>query len=218
MGLFSNTPKKPAISADLGRPETPEETAARRAEQSRLYRARKTINNLIFSLLVTVGLAVVIYFMVPHSEGNPNWAVDYQKVSASAQSTVNSPLVTPNMPSTWKANKAQIRTGTADKVIVWYIGFIPPANTYIGYRQGIAASASWTASVLPDLRSSGTKHIGGLVWTVYDNRSAEHPGNLAYALSTTANGDVFVLNGTASDADFEAIAGQVAAGIKGGSK
>ena len=216
MALFSRKPKAPAISADLGRPETPEETAARKAEQSRLYKARKTVNNLIFSLLVTVGLAVAMYFLVPHGEASPNWAVDYQKISAEAQATVTTPLDTPVMPADWRANKAQLKLGATDKVIVWYIGFITPSNTYIGYRQGLKANDAWTASVLPDLKPTGTKKIGGVEWQEFNNRSAEQPGNLAYALVTVRGGDVFVLNGNANDADFEAIAASVAKNLPGG--
>jgi hypothetical protein len=213
VAFFSRNPKKPAVSADLGRPETPEETAARKSEQSRLYRARKTINNLVYSLLVTVGLAVVIYFLVPHSEPTPNWAVDYVQISAQAQGTVTSPLDTPVMPSDWKANKAELKLSPSDKVVVWYIGFITPTSTYIGYRQGLDANDTWRASVLKDLKATGTKKIGGVEWTEYDNRSAEQPGNLAYALVTVAGGDVFVLNGNADNKDFEAIATKVASGL-----
>lgn len=210
MSFFSRAPKKPAISADLGRPETPEETAARKAEQSRLYRARKTVNNLVFSLLVTVGLAVGIYFMVPHSDATPEWEVDYQKVSIEAQSTVTTPLDTPLMPADWRANKAQISMGASDKVIVWYIGFITPSDQYIGYRQGVAANPAWTSSILDGLKPTGEKKIGNVVWQEFNNRSAEQAGNLAYALVTTVGSDVFVLNGTASDAEFESLATQVA--------
>lgn len=213
MALFSRKPKAPAISADLGRPETPEETAARKAEQSRLYKARKTVNNLVFSLLVTVGLAVVIYFAVPHSEGNPNWAVDYQKIAVEAQASVNTPLDTPAMPADWRANKAQLKLGATDKVVVWYVGFITPRNTYIGYRQGLDASDSWRASILTDLKPTGTKKIGGVEWQEFNNRSAEQPGNLAYALVTVKGKDVFILNGDADNADFEAIAAKVAQGL-----
>jgi hypothetical protein len=213
VSLFSRKPKAPAVSADLGRPETPEESAARRAEQSRLYKARKTVNNLVFSLLVTVGLAIVIYFAVPHGNPTPNWAVDYQKIAAEAQTSVTTPLDTPSMPADWRANKAQIKLGATDKVVVWYVGFITPSNTYIGYRQALDANASWSASILTDLKPTGTKKIGGVEWQEFNNRSAEQPGNLAYALVTVKGKDVFVLNGNASNADFEAIAAKVAAGL-----
>jgi hypothetical protein len=213
VAFFSRNPKKPAVSADLGRPETAEETAARKADQSRLYRARKTVNNLVYSLLVTVGLAVVIYFLVPHSEPSPNWAVDYLKVSAQAQQTVTTALDTPAMPADWKANKAELKLSSSDKVVVWYIGFITPSSTYIGYRQGLDANDTWRASVLSDLKPTGTRTIGGVEWTEYDNRSAEQPGNLAYALVTVAGGDVFVLNGNADNKDFDALATKVAAGL-----
>lgn len=210
---MARSPKAPNVSADLGRPETPEETAARKAQQSRLYRQRKTVNNLVYSLLVTVGLALVIFLLVPHSDATPNWAVDYQKVAAQAQATVKTPLVTPAMPADWRANQAKIKMSSNDKVVVWYIGFVTPDDTFIAYRQGLAANDAWTASILTDIKPTGKSEVGGLTWSVYDNRSAEHPGNLAYAMVTVVNGDVFVLNGNASNQDFEAIAAKVASGL-----
>lgn len=210
---MARKPKAPAVSADLGRPETPAETAARKAQQSRLYRQRKTVNNLVYSLLVTVGLALVIFLLVPHADANPNWAVNYQKIATEAQATVNAPLVTPDMPSDWRANQARIKMNPTDKVAVWYIGFITPKDTFIAYRQGISANPSWTASILPDLKSTGVVTIGGIEWQVFNNRSSEHPGNLAYALVTVKGPDVFVLNGNATDHEFADIAAHISAQI-----
>lgn len=207
---MARKPKEPAISADLGRPETPEETAARKAEQSRLYRQRKTVNNLIYSLLVTVGLALVIFLLVPHADSSPNWAVDYQKIAKQVQASVDKPLVTPLMNSSWRANQAKIRMNSLDKIAVWQVGFITPSDTFISYRQALSASSSWTASMVKDLRPTGEKVIAGITWQVFNNRSAEQPGNLAYALATVKNGVVFLLNGSASDADFDALASNIA--------
>ncbi len=210
---MARSSKAPNVSADLGRPETPEETAARKAQQSRLYRQRKTVNNLVYSLLVTVGLALVIFLLVPHSDTSPNWAVDYQKVAAQAQATVKTPLVTPVMPADWRANQAKIKMSSSDKVVVWYIGFVTPDDRFIAYRQGLAANDTWTASILTDLKPTGTKTIGGVEWQEFNNRSAEHPGNLAYALVTVKGTDVFVLNGNAGDKDFAALAANISAQI-----
>jgi hypothetical protein len=202
VAFLSRKPKAPAISADLGRPETPEETAARKAEQSRLYRARKTINNLVYSLLVTVGLAVVIYFLVPHPNANPDWAVDYVKIGAETQATTGESLDIPTMPKTWKANQAKLTGGGAAGPIVWRVGFVTPTNDYISYRQGIDADTTWVKVILKDKRQTGTREIGGLVWQEFDNRSVEGAGNLAYALVTVAGGDTYILNGTAPTAQF----------------
>jgi hypothetical protein len=45
------------VVAELGRPETPAETAARKAESSRLHRQRQTVNNLVYSLIATLGIS-----------------------------------------------------------------------------------------------------------------------------------------------------------------
>ena len=213
MAFLSRKPKAPAVSADLGRPETPEETAARKAEQSRLYRARKTINNLVYSLLVTVGLAVGIYLMVPHPNANPNWVIDYVKVGTQIQQTTGESLDIPTLPATWRANQAKISGGGASGPVVWRVGFITPTDQFISYRQAMKADKSWVALILKDVRKTGTRTIGGLVWQEFDNRSAEGAGNLAYALVTVAGGDTYVLNGTAPTDQFTELATAVAKGL-----
>jgi hypothetical protein len=210
MALFSRTPKPAAVSADLGRPETPEESAARKSEQSRLYRARKTINNLVYSLLVTVGMAVVIYVMVPHPNAEPNWAVDYVKIGTQVAQTSGASLDIPTLPATWRANQAKISGGGAAGPVVWRVGFITPTEEYISYRQAINAEKSWSSQILKDVRPTGSRNIGGLVWQEFDNRSAEGAGNLAYALVTVAGGSTYVLNGTAPTAQFTELATSVA--------
>lgn len=205
--------RQPRVVAELGRPETAEETAARKAENSRLYRQRKTVNNLILSLLATLGVVAIIFFAVPRPDTPPNWEVDYLQIAEDAQLAVTSPLVTPRMPADWKANSAKLKLSN-DKVTTWSVGFITPTNEYIGYRQALQADASWLSNHLEQLPTTATTTIGGLDWQVYDNRSAEDAGNLAYALVTTANGDTFVLNGTASDDEFAQAAAEVATQIE----
>ena len=75
------------------------------------------------------------------------------------------------------------------------------------------ADNSWVAVVLKDVRKTGTRTIGGLVWQEFDNRSAEGAGNLAYALVTVAGGDTYVLNGTAPTDQFTELATAVAKGL-----
>jgi hypothetical protein len=213
VAFLSRKSKSPAVSAELGRPETPEETAARKAEQSRLYRARKTINNLVYSLLVTVGLAVGIYLLVPHSNANPDWVIDYVKVGAQIQQATGEGLDIPTLPTSWRANQAKISGGGASGPVVWRVGFITPTDQFISFRQAIKADASWVPSILKGVRKTGTRTLGGLVWQEFDNRSAEGAGNLAYALVTVAGGDTYLLNGTAPTEQFTTLATAVAKGI-----
>ena len=57
--------RAPRVVAELGRPETAQETADRKAEFSRTYRASQNTRNLIAALLVTLAVVVVIVFAVP---------------------------------------------------------------------------------------------------------------------------------------------------------
>ncbi|MDH6423005.1 DUF4245 domain-containing protein [Aurantimicrobium minutum] len=206
--------KQPKIVAELGRPETPAETAARKAENSRLYRSRKTINNLIYSLLVTVGLVLVIYFMVPRAEGDPNWKIDYVAQSEIASQSLGEDLLVPAMPEQWRANAAELRNATNGQVISWYIGFITPADKFIAFNEAFDADATWISNTLKDYPATGEITIDGQVWTVYDNRAMNDAGNVQYALVTTSGRSTVVLFGTADNAEFEQLATSITADLR----
>lgn len=206
--------KKPKIVAELGRPETPAETAARKAENSRLYKSRKTINNLVYSLLVTVGLVAVIYFLVPRADGEPNWQVDYVAQSEIASKSLGESLLVPAMPEQWRANAAELRNATNGQVTSWYIGFITPSDKFIAFNEAFDANETWVANELKDYPTTGTVTIDGQQWTVYDNRSMNDAGNVEYAMVTTLGRSTVVLYGTADDAEFEQLATSITADLR----
>ena len=206
--------KKPKIVAELGRPETPEETIARKQENSRLYRSRKTINNLVFSLLVTVGLVAAIYFLVPRADGEPNWQVDYVAQSEIASQSLGEPLLVPAMPELWRANAAELRNAANGQVTSWYIGFITPKDKFIAFNEAFDANETWVTNELKDYPATGTKNIDGQEWTVYDNRSYKEAGNVQYAMVTTLGRSTVVLYGTADDAEFDQLATSITADLR----
>ena len=206
--------KKPKIVAELGRPETPAETAARKAENSRLYKSRKTINNLVYSLLVTVGLVAVIYFLVPRADGEPNWQVDYVAQSEIASTSLGESLLVPAMPEQWRANAAELRNATNGQVTSWYIGFITPSDKFIAFNEAFDANETWVSNELKDYPATGTVTIDGQQWTVYDNRSMNDAGNVEYAMVTTLGRSTVVLYGTADDAEFEQLATSITADLR----
>ena len=57
----------PRVVAELGRPETAAETAARKAESSRVYRSSQTTRNLIAALLVTIAMLATSTAVAPVS-------------------------------------------------------------------------------------------------------------------------------------------------------
>lgn len=201
------------VVAELGRPETAEETAQRKAEASRNRRARQTVNNLWYSLLATLGIVLVVVLLVPRAQAPIRGEVDYRRVAAQASASLPEPVLVPRVPTGWSSNAAELRTETADDVTEWYIGFLTPSNEYIGFSEGFEANATWLLGKVEGARESGSQAIGGLTWSVFDNRTAEDPGLAEYALATTVEGTAFVLYGSANDDEFRTLAEGVAAEI-----
>lgn len=204
--------KPPAVVAELGRPETAEETAERRAQNSRDHRNRQTVNNLVYSLLATVGLVLVIVLIVPRGTpagSNPN--VDYKTVASQAQGSEPDRLVVPELPSGWTSNNAQLQTKTPDNVDSWLIGLISPKKQYIAVDQGFKANDSWVAEQVNKSLAKGTTTIDGVTWDVYDNRNSGTDNNdVDYALVAAAGHSTIVLFGTADDAEFRTVARSLA--------
>jgi hypothetical protein len=203
------SPKKrqPPVVAELGRPETPAETAARQAEASRNHRSRQTVNNLIYSLLATVAVVAVIVLLVPRGQPGVTPNVDYATIAAQAQGAEPDPLVSPKLPAGWKSNSAMLRTKTPDGIDSWYIGLITPSQQYVGVTQGFKANPTWLAVQVNQTLAKGTTTIDGVLWDVYDNRnSGANNGNVAYALTTAAGASTYVVFGTATPAEIEVVA------------
>ncbi|CAN5279769.1 hypothetical protein BH09ACT6_BH09ACT6_20990 [soil metagenome] len=205
--------KPPRVVAELGRPETLEETQARKAEQSRKYRANKTINNLWLSLLVCVGLVIVIVLLVPRDDTSHLQAVDYRAVATSAQAAFPVPVAVPDLPATWTSNAAELRTGT-DKVTSWYIGLVTPSKNYIGLTQAVNVTDGWFADQVKDSPAAGTTTLNGVEWTIYDNRTtARAVGNVKYALTTQSGASTYVVFGDASDAEIAQVASSIGGNV-----
>ncbi|MCU1569401.1 MAG: phosphonoacetaldehyde hydrolase [Naasia sp.] len=210
---MSDPARPPRVVAELGRPETAEETAARKEEDRRKRRGRQTVNNLWYSLLVTVGVVVVIILLVPRGAQDFAPNVDYPAAAQEAQGAVDQPLAVPEPGKQWRSNAAQLRTETADGVVSWYIGFLTPRSQYLGFSQGIDANESWLVQLLDGARADGTVTLGGLEWTVYDDRASGAQGNVSYALSTTTATAVYAVYGTADPDEAAALATAVAQSI-----
>lgn len=211
---MSRSPNPPVV-AELGRPETAKETAARKAQNSRNHRNRQTTNNLVYSLLATLALVAIIVLFVPRSAPTTQTNVDYTSIAAQGQGSEPDALAIPRLPKSWKSNSAELHTDTADKIDSWYIGLITPSTQYIGFTQGFKANDTWLANLLENSTGSGAVTIDGIKWTVYDNRNASRDvGNAKYALTTQSGHSTYVLLGTAKTAEFDTVAKSLAAQIK----
>lgn len=190
------------IVAELGRPETPEETFARQAESSRLYRARKTFPNLVWALLVSLLAVLAIWFLVPRDDSPVVRDIDVAQASAQAEAALGRPVARPEVPEGWTANTAELRTG-ADGVAEWSVGYvIPDANgsptEFAGLSQGIDANPTWVLARTGTRTPTGTVELGGRSWDEYDYTSLpeDEAGNAAYAVSTEVDGATLVVYGS----------------------
>lgn len=199
--------RPPRVVAELGRPETPEETAARKAENSVNYRQRQTLRNLLLALGASLLAVLVIVLLVPRSDTPIERDIDVADVAEQAQVASDVPLAVPELPDDWRANAAELRSSDADQVTAWYVGYLTPGNEYIGMYQGLEANPTWVAALLERTLATGTTTIDGVEWTVHDNRdTADDVGNARYGLTTEAGDSTFVLLGTGTPEEFETIA------------
>ena len=202
---------EPPIVAELGRPETPEETAARKAENSRRHRSNQTLLNLVVALVASLGIVLFLVVVVVRPDQATIASIDYQAVAADAQGATTEPLIAPELPPGWTSNSAQY--GQKSEVLDWYVGFVTPTTQFIALDQGIEANPTWLAGILENAKSTGAVSIGGLDWAIYDQRTAKDPGNFAYAMSAVSGDSTIVLHGTAPTDEFQLLAGAIAAQI-----
>ncbi|TYL50312.1 DUF4245 domain-containing protein [Agromyces mariniharenae] len=199
--------RPPREVAELGRPETPEETAARKAENSRLHRQRQTVLNLVLALGASLLVVLVIVLIVPRSDTALERDVDVAPIAEQAQVAIDDQLAVPELPEGWRTNAAELRTSQVDEVIAWYVGYLTPSDEYIGMYQGFEANPTWVAGLLARTLATGTTTIDGVEWTVYDNRdTGDDVGNAEYGLTTEAGDSTFVLLGTGTPEEFETLA------------
>jgi hypothetical protein len=202
--------------AELGRPETPAETAERKAAASARRRANQTAFNLVIALLASLAVVAVIVLVVVRPQTVERDPVDYAAVAVDAQRQVDAPLAVPRLPEGWSANRAEFER-VGDGISNWEIGFLTPSGEYIGFVQGVGADDRWVSDETAEAQATDLIEIDGTGWNVYDRRDVPDPGNLAYILVGTFDPSVVVLGGTASDEEFRVLAEAVSAQLGGDS-
>lgn len=209
-----NSAKAPRVVAELGRPETPEETAARKAENSRKHRAKQTINNLVLSLVATLALVIVIVLIVPRSDKPIERDVDWSSMAAQLQPSAGVTLVDPELPAGWTSNSAQFSTDKAG-IDTWYIGLISPEKQFLGIHQGVNVDATWLSNLLDGNAPVSTVTVDGIEWDVYSNtKPVDERGLFHYALVTEAGPSTIVLRGEPSPEVFDAVATELAPDVR----
>lgn len=190
---------KPApIVAELGRPETPDETAARKAASSKAYRSSQTVRNLIAALLATLAVLAVIVFAVPRGEPAAQPSIDLTGIAADVESTMDSPVIVPELGDFWRVNAAQLQSGAT---VVWDITLAPDAQDERGFikvAQAFDADSGWAPQRLGGTAPTDSVTIDGIAWDVFTPGDATANQNVSYALGTQAGDDYVLLYGSRS--------------------
>ena len=200
--------QRPRVVAELGRPETPDEAAARKAESSRVYRASQNTRNLIAALLVTLAVVAIIVLAVPRGELPPAEPIDVAAVAAEIETAERRTVVVPDVPDEWIVNRASIE---GDSTAAWTIVYVPDEEAgFLRVAQGFDADPAWTTRVLSGASVDGTVTIDGVEWDRYDIPDPARAGNISAALSTSAGADTILVYGSTDDETLELAAASLA--------
>ena len=200
----------PRIVAELGRPETPEETADRKAESSRVYRSSQNVRNLIAALLATLAVVVVIIFAVPRGTPPEREPIDVAAVAADIAASEGRTVITPELSDGWVVNNARIEgNGPVRAFTVVYAPAGEDERGFLRVAQGFDADESWAARVLSGAAPQDTVTIDGITWERYE-LDPDRTGNISVALATEAGADTVLIYGAASEKALEETARSVA--------
>ncbi|MET0828462.1 MAG: DUF4245 family protein [Microbacterium sp.] len=200
--------QNPRIVAELGRPETPDETASRKAESSRVYRASQNTRNLIAALLVTLVVVAIIIFAVPRGEPPQAEPIDVAAVAEGIESAEGRTVLVPDVPEAWIVNRASIE---GDSTAAWTIVYVPDETAgFLRVAQGFDADPAWTTRVLSGASVDGTVTIDGVEWDRYNIPDPSRAGNISAALSTQAGDDIVLVYGSTDDETLALAAASVA--------
>ncbi len=204
--------RQPRIVAELGRPETPQEAAARKAESSRIYRSSQTFRNLIAALIVTIGVVAVIVFAVPRGEPAPRPEIDVSAIAADVSATTDRPVVVPRLGDEWRVNAAGLEGGAP---AVWNITLAPVGERERGFvriAQAFGSDVTWAPHVLNGMAPTGSTQIDGREWDEFDLGS-RGAANVTYALGIQAGADYVLLYGSRSPESTAELAESLSAQI-----
>ncbi len=200
------------VVAELGRPETPDETAARKAESSRVYRSSQTFRNLIAAIIVTVVVVFIVIFGVPRGELPERESVDPTPIAAQASESLGRTILVPAVPSDWRVNAAEVSSDGGSSS--WSIAYVPDDEGFIRFAQAFDTDEVWARSALAGSAPSDTLVIDGIEWDVFEPADPSRAANISYALGTQAGPDYVLLYGAATPEQTAELAQIVASDVK----
>ncbi|GAA1958449.1 DUF4245 family protein [Microbacterium deminutum] len=199
----------PRVVAELGRPETPQETADRKAASSEAYRASKTTRNLVAALLATLGVVAVIVLGVPRGTPPAREPINVAAIAHEVQQAEGRTVIVPAAPDDWVVNSAAVE---GDSTPAWTVVYAP-SEGFLRIAQAFDADDAWPARVLGGAGTDGTVTIGGVKWDRYVIADPSKAGNVSGALGVHAGPDIVLIYGSAGEKTLERAAAAVSAQV-----
>ena len=179
-------PEPRGSSPNSAVPRQQQETADRKAEFSRTYRASQNTRNLIAALLVTLAVVVVIVFAVPRGSLPERGA--HRRLRGRgrmcppprAEQSSTRRFLTNGSPTPRASRATPCGRGPSCTCRTRNQGFLRVA-------QGFDADPAWATRALMGADSDGTvTHRWGSCGTCYDIPDPSRAGNVSFAMSTRA--------------------------------
>lgn len=195
----------PRVVAEIGRPETPDETAARKAESSRIYRSSQTFRNLVAAMLVTLGVVAVIVLAVPRGQAPERPDIDPAAAAEAAATRWDRPIVVASVPSEWRVNLAgdQTASGAQAFSVAYSTGGL---EGFVRVTQAFDADEAWARSTVGGFAPQDEVVIDGVTWQAYDIANPDAASGISYALGTQAGSDHVLVYGRTDAETADAVA------------
>jgi len=161
---------------------------------------------LVGAIIGCLAIVAFLILVVVRPDGGSRPASDWHAVAEQVAAEYGAIVIDPQLPEGWSANYARLTRG--EEADTWEIGFLSPAEGYVGFVQYLGEPGA----ALPDTlgESAGTWQVGGRVWEVFDQRALDPTGNDAFAIVADLSSSTVLLHGSAGDDDFLVIADAVA--------
>lgn len=167
-------------------------------------RANASVIGMILALAVSIAciLPVILLNAQPKQPGyDPK--IDVSAVSANAAPVAGFTPAAPALPSGWHPNYARWKSGTESGVPAWEVGFVSPAQGFVGLTQTRKGNPTWVGQIADNAPVTGKRTIDGQDWTLRDK------GTGPKTLVLEHRGFTLVLNGRADLKEFDVVASAV---------
>lgn len=176
-------------------------------EEMRFLRKNSNWVNMIIAILACLAVVVVILFIAPQPNVDPDRVVDYQGIAEQSEGNADFDLIVPQIPSGWSSNEATLDRLHDSEYTSWYMSFIGPQDQWVSIEQA-KASENWAKKRVEDSTAAESVTVGGLEYQIYRADDAKEHW-------VTNKGDVYVvITATAAPDTINSFADQIAAQLK----